>query len=264
MNYREFYVSLDGCGYIVSAVHRHVSEMLVFFIHGLGCSSSSFRHIWNDPALAGYSLLAVDLLGFGRSSKPEDDFSYSMEDQALVCSQVLEQVSFQKLHIVAHSMGGAIGLLLPQQLLAEVESLCNVEGNLTAADCGFASRRSASVSFAHFQAEVLPELTRKFAGYGALEEASPDAFYRSAKSLVYWSDSGELLQQFLTLFCRKSYFYGDENRLSPGVSATRDVLQIEIAGSGHFPMIDNPQEFSRRLGEFLCAGQSPGQRADEV
>lgn len=37
-------------------------------------------------------------------------FSYKMEDQASVCAEVVKKISSEKVHIIAHSMGGAIGL----------------------------------------------------------------------------------------------------------------------------------------------------------
>ena len=234
----------------IAAAYSQRGKDLLFCIHGLGCSHTTYRRLEDEAGLRDYSYLAVDLLGFGDSSRPEAA-SYTMELHADICSGLLQHIPYARLHLVAHSMGGAIALLLPPQILDAAESFANVEGNLIAADCGFASRRAAEVPFETFEAEILPEYRSTTTGDCALELASPAAYYRSARSLVDWSDSGTLLDRFLRLPCRKTYFYGEQNRDHPTVSATREVQQVEIEGSGHFMMEDNPEEFYSQLARFI-------------
>ena len=100
--------------------------------------------------------MTLDYIGFGGSAKPVG-FSYEMEDQAAICAEVVKQVFAHKVHIIAHSMGGAIGLLLPPDLLDAALSFANLEGNLSSEDCGIVSRKTVSVSYRGFVKEVLPE-----------------------------------------------------------------------------------------------------------
>jgi len=86
------------------------SHEVILFLHGLGCSLGSFRSTWEHDYFPGKSIVILDPPGFGRSSKPEE-FSYRMEDQAKVIEELLFQFPFWKIHIAAHSMGGAVGLL---------------------------------------------------------------------------------------------------------------------------------------------------------
>jgi len=223
---------------------------LLFCIHGLTRSRESFRHLESHAEFNNCSILAPDLLGFGSSDKPED-FSYTMQDHAEICAELLQQVDYERLHLVAHSMGGAIALLLPSKILNAAESLANIEGNLIAEDCGIVSRQIAEVSFEEFNEKILPEHKLQFTDYESFDLISPSAYYRSAQSLVEWSDSRELLDKFLKLRCRKAYFYGDENRKHPTVSATRHLQQIEIRKSGHYLMDDNPTDFYMELSRFI-------------
>ena len=68
------------------------STELILFLHGLACSGESFRNLFDQSWFPSASLLVPDIIGFGQSSKLED-FSYTMEDQARVCEQLLENFS---------------------------------------------------------------------------------------------------------------------------------------------------------------------------
>ncbi len=249
MNLETFTVRLRK-DYEIAAASSQGTTDLLFCIHGLGCSHNSFRNLGTEPALHKYSALIPDLYGFGNSGRSEE-FSYSMEAHAEICVGLLRQSRYERLHLVAHSMGGAVALLLPQDILDSVESFASVEGNLTSADCNVSSRRVATASYEHFKAELLPEYKVKFGNYLSLDTASPTAYYRSACSLVEWTDSGKLLDKFLNLRCRKCYFYGEQNRGSPSFVATGATRQVQIKQSGHFIMDDNPVQFYAELARFI-------------
>ncbi|GAI59893.1 unnamed protein product, partial [marine sediment metagenome] len=118
-------IKVAGIAYDISVKYRSESEDLIIFLHGLGCSKDSFEDAWNHNDLTQQSLLSFDLLGFGRSEKP-DEFTYSLEDHARVCEATIRSFPEDRLHIVAHSMGGAIGLLLSDDILNTVISFVNV------------------------------------------------------------------------------------------------------------------------------------------
>ncbi len=256
MKLRQFSVFIDGQSIEIVAGARDAGEDLLFSVHGLGCSKDSFHHFWNRTDFDDYSVLAPDLVGFGDSTKSES-FSYTMEAQARICAEILTEFSDKNLHIIAHSMGSAVALLFPDEILNGAKTFVNVEGNLIGADCGIASRKIISVPPAVFESDILPELRDKFnslgEGYAAIDSTSADALYRSAESLVAWSDSNKLLEVFLALPCRKAYFYGDENAEHRTVASVGDVPKVKIKLSGHFPMNDNPEDFYDELYKFVTA-----------
>ena len=104
------------------------SKEVVLFIHGLACSLDSFRNVFDYDYFPNKSLLLLDLVGFGKSSKSED-FSYKMEDQAELIEKLLARLPMWDIHIVAHSMGGAIALLFNSHVFSRVQSFANIEGN---------------------------------------------------------------------------------------------------------------------------------------
>ncbi len=254
MEKRIFPIAHGGSHYEVSTAFREQGGELLLLLHGLGCSKESFRDIWFRDEFSNYSIMSLDFLGFGDSSKP-DKFSYKMEDQAFVCAEVAKKIFSKKVHIIAHSMGGAIGLLLPPALLNSALTFANLEGNLISKDCGIVSRKTISVSFQKFEKELLPDLEAlsKSLGKGRffLNSALPLGFYKSAESLVRWSDSGDLLSRFKNLPCRKAYFYGEKNSDMDVLHRLNTIEKVMIGRSGHFMMNDNPEEFYSRLRTFL-------------
>jgi len=236
---------------------------LIFFIHGLGCAKESFADAFQNPALAPYSLAAIDLPGFGDSPLPEG-FSCALEDHAQVCLATLASLPHGAVHIAGHSMGGAIAVLLAERLGKRLASLVSIEGNFIGSDCTV-SRRAVSITYDRFRERLRRELMlaargpeekgmRLWAEWSA--KSNPRAFTESARSLVEWSDSGKLLSHFLALPCRKAYFFGERNRTIPVLSRLGPVPAIMINRSGHFLMNDNSDEFYTKLAAVLDGGSS--------
>ncbi len=213
---------------------------LIFFIHGLGCSKKSFSYAWRDWKIPEhYSICVVDLPGHGESVFP-DDYLYTMETYAETCRQLLHFLGANSIHIVGHSMGGAIGLLLTQKLPEKVLSFISLEGNLLFDDCTI-SRRIVAFDEQNFIKNVLPLSAGIFK---CLPEATsadplPRALYRSAASLVEISKSGNLWDIFSTLSINKLYVYGERSAKPAVVQKLKFSEASCISGAGHFMMQDN-------------------------
>jgi len=256
------HITLDRAGgtHDIAVSSRERGDGLVFFIHGLGCAKESFADAWDHPARSRFSLLALDLPGFGDSPLPEG-FSCAMEDHAALCLEVLARYPHGEVHVAGHSMGGSIAVLLCGLMGDRAASLVNIEGNLVGADCTV-SRRAVSITYDRFRERLMRELVvaarsseergmRLWAEWSA--RSDPLAFTKSAHSLVEWSDSGELLRRFLSLPCPRAYFYGERNRRMPVLARLGAVPATMISRSGHFPMNDNPDEFYGKLSGALRA-----------
>src|SRR5260221_5662540 len=114
---------------VASFIQKRSTEYILF-LHGIQSNKELFVPLMKQSFLDAYSLLALDCIGFGNSSKPED-FSYDVQEQAHIISEVLKQLGITKLHIIGHSLGGVIGTLLLQPLQENILSFLNLEGNLT-------------------------------------------------------------------------------------------------------------------------------------
>lgn len=252
-------VDHQGSRYNIATRQKGIgNSSLILCIHGLGCAKESFEAVFKDPRFNGYSLLAPDLLGYGDSAKP-DGFSYAMDDHATILQTLLLQYKYKDLHLVMHSMGGAIGLLLAQHL-PNVKTIVSVEGNLIPEDSGLISKKTASVSFTEFKDSTFDELRETISSTNDIgaklwfewtKKSSPLAFYRSAISLMEWSNSGELMKIFQGSGAKKAYIYGEKNGDIPVLQQLGNIETYEIANSGHFVMNDNPEAFCEVLNGLI-------------
>jgi pimeloyl-ACP methyl ester carboxylesterase len=80
----------------------------VILIHGFGGHTISFRH--TIPALSSsYRVIAVDLLGFGYSERPEDA-SYTLKAQAGRVLALMDALGLERAALAGHSMGGGVAM----------------------------------------------------------------------------------------------------------------------------------------------------------
>lgn len=241
----------------ISVKKRVSSDHLILFLHGIACAKESFDAAFDTPDLNQYSICTLDFLGFGSSGKPKD-FSYKLEDQAVVVKKVVDQLAPKTISIVAHSVGGATGLLLARQL-TNLAHFINVEGNLVAEDCGLITRGTSEQSldeyekrgfqnFLHILTSSERQDFHEWANW--YKQASPSAIHATARSVVEWSDSGKLLEIFNSLE-NKTYIYGDEEPKDYLLPRFENVNVRYLPGLKHFMMVENPRVFFTALSEVL-------------
>lgn len=86
----------------------------VLLLHGLGGSGYTWRYM--VAALARHHrIIALDLKGFGRSSKPFDQ-NYAALDQAAYVRAFIEARGLRQITLVGHSFGGAVAMALTLDL----------------------------------------------------------------------------------------------------------------------------------------------------
>lgn len=78
-------------------------------LHGFGASAFTWRHWLPELERRGH-VLAVDLLGFGRSPKPEDG-PYDPVGQAGLVMDAVRAAAASRVTLVGHSLGGAVAIL---------------------------------------------------------------------------------------------------------------------------------------------------------
>ena len=56
---------------------------------------------------------------------------------------------------------------------------------------------------------------------------------------------------FINLDIKKCYVFGEMNKNMPVIKILDNAPKMQISNSGHFMMIDNPQEFYQKLSNIL-------------
>lgn len=103
----------------------------VVLLHG-------FAQTWNDwykvmPTLAqSYTVIAPDLRGFGKSSRPAPD--YEAQSVAEDIHQLVNQLGFNQINLVAHDIAGAPAYAYAVRYPQEVRSLVAIEASVPGFD----------------------------------------------------------------------------------------------------------------------------------
>ncbi|PKL14935.1 MAG: hypothetical protein CVV50_01805 [Spirochaetae bacterium HGW-Spirochaetae-6] len=81
----------------------------LIFIHGLSTTLESFAPLFPIFIKAGYRVIALDLLGYGKSAKP--DLSYNLELYPSLLTELCGVLKISRPVLIGHSMGAAIAQL---------------------------------------------------------------------------------------------------------------------------------------------------------
>ena len=88
--------------------HRLQDKPTIFLIHGFVASSYTFNRL--KVLLANnFSVIAIDLPGFGKSEK-STSFTYSFDNYASLVLECMDHFQKKEAYVAGHSMGGQIAL----------------------------------------------------------------------------------------------------------------------------------------------------------
>lgn len=116
------YVDVDG--YKVHYTETGEGEP-VLFIHGNPTSSFLWRNIMPGIAETGKRCIAIDLLGFGQSSKPK--IQYTVNLHYSVIEKFIDKLSLKNLTLVLHDWGGPLGVKYAIENNHNVKAIAAIE-----------------------------------------------------------------------------------------------------------------------------------------
>jgi pimeloyl-ACP methyl ester carboxylesterase len=227
----------------------------VIFVHGWTCDETSWRE--QVPTIGKvYRVITLDLPGHGKSGSPKDG-KFSMDLFARAVEAVRLDAKIDKAILVGHSMGTPVirqyALLYPQRVtaLVLVDGLVQLAGvagftppPMTGPE-GLRVRESFVRSM--FSSNTSPELQKHIL---QMMMATKEATANGAMQAT-WNQpnlkNDAISAPVLGLYADKS---GLSNR--DGMKRLYPNLEYhEIPGTGHFLMMEKPQEFNRLLLDFL-------------
>jgi pimeloyl-ACP methyl ester carboxylesterase len=256
----------------------------VVLVHGLGGFAESWRH--NIPALARVATVyAIDLPGFGRSSKPPA--RYRLADAARAVHGFVQAMGLGRVAIVGHSLGAAVGLTYALTHPARVERLALIGALVPGATyrpslpyrlaatrmlgellalCGCAPVYRAALArcFHAPVAEEVDYLVRE--GYDARTCPEAKAAYlatlRDLRRDVV-DHAADYRRALATLDPPVLFIHGQQDRvIAPGhcgeaVEALPRARVRWIDACGHFPQIEHAAVVNGWVTEFLVGRPAP-------
>ncbi|KOU93643.1 alpha/beta hydrolase [Streptomyces sp. XY533] len=227
------------------------------YVHGLGATSPAyFAAGATHPLLAGRRSLLVDLLGHGHSDRPED-FGYTLEEHADALAAALTDAGAQGAELIAHSMGGAVAIVLADRHPHLVSRLVLVDANLDPVaprPVAPGSSGIASYTEEEFLAGGWAEV-RDRAGehwWSTMRLAGRTALYRSAVHLAAGT-TPTMRELLLELKIPRAFLLPEADGPLPGADALRaaGVTVVSVPDCGHNIMLDNPEAFAEATAAAL-------------
>jgi pimeloyl-ACP methyl ester carboxylesterase len=247
--------SVDGLN--IYSTSAGSGKATVVLVHGWTCDTSS----WDAqvPVLAKrYRVIALDLPGHGRSGAPKDG-KFSMDLFARAVEAVRAEAGADKIVLVGHSMGAPVIRQYARLYPERVAGLVAVDGPLDMRQFGEGFKppsltgpdglkaREAMIR-GMFTPQTPPALQQKILAMmlGAPEATAIGAMGSIMDPALRASD----VMPMPTLA-----IWAGTNTQIPNVEETKKVLphysQTQVAGTGHFVMMEKPDEFNQLVTSFV-------------
>ena len=255
---QQSYINIGGinlyCEYLLN------DKPPLFLIHGFASSTYTFRRI--IPLLQQqFSIIAVDLPGFGKSEKPTW-FIYSLQNYAELMIQCIRHFDIPSTHIVAHSMGGQIALNMARIAPEKINKL------ILLCSSGYLRRARKSLilssylpffeKFVHYHVrkkEVIDHLKNVFYNHSLISDEIIDEFARPLKERGFYQALVRLLRhredlepyQLQEIQVPTLLIWGEEDKVVPvhiGHRLVRDLPQAQLITyekTGHLITEEKPE-----------------------
>lgn len=246
----------------------------IVLIHGFGAAIDWWDAI--TPQLASdHRVIAIDLIGHGGTAAPAS--GYSIERQAAMVAAVLDNLGVDRVTVIGHSMGGEVATALAERNPARIERMVLIDSP-PIADTMFTPLTDAYLD--PVLGQLLSRLQTDNALHRGLEQGFapgfpiPEAFVADVKQLTYTAfrsahDESISYRKAKPPFKRIAALqpvppllaiFGAEDAIVPPATG-RLFEQVPgaqvsfVEGSGHSPMVEEPQKTMELIRGFLPAGR---------
>jgi pimeloyl-ACP methyl ester carboxylesterase len=254
----------------ISVYDRGRGSPLVM-IHGMFGDFSDWEPVL-EPLSRTRRVIAVDLIGFGDSSKPRREYDGNFHAAAL--RGLFERLQLGKIILTGNSFGGQIAILYSLAYPETVEKLVLVDSG----GFRFIPPEEAAAVAGNFGAKVLAALTPEVHSIlfaSVFSKASPasqhyidrqnqklkrndyPAYAEALAGNIQLSLRSYLLERLPEIACPTLLIWGGEDRVLPVEQAEQALARLQrgelkvIPGCGHAPQLECPEEFLRAITPFL-------------
>ena len=112
-NYLEDLAAAPGCRVHYIDEGPPDAEVTWLCLHGQPTWSYLYRKMIPVFVAAGHRVVAPDLVGFGRSDKPDDESVYTFDFHRNVLLEFVERLDLGNIRLVCQDWGGILGMTLP-------------------------------------------------------------------------------------------------------------------------------------------------------
>jgi pimeloyl-ACP methyl ester carboxylesterase len=262
----------------------------VLLLHGKNFSGFYWEPTIEFLAQQGYRVIATDQLGFGASSRP--DIHYSFHQMAQNTKALLDHLGIPQVDVIAHSMGGMLGVRFTLLFPETVEKLV-LENPI-----GLEDYRKL-VPYTPLQQQYAAELSQTYekmrdyqkSYYPGGWKPEYEVYVQDQASVLgtgeyprdAWSSAltyemiyeqpivyevGEISCPTLLIIGQADRTVVGKNRLPPGLesvagqypelgrktqAAIKGSTLVEVPDCGHIPHIQKPEEFRNAVVKFFAA-----------
>ncbi len=231
----------------------------VLILHGWGCNIQTVMPIFN-LLKHHFRVTAVDLPGFGDSSKPQEP--YDSYDYADVIKQFIDSLGFKNIVLIGHSHGGRISIILSSQYQNLVDKLILIDS------AGIVPNRSLKYNLKVYSFKALKKLYLIFYS-GKDKSQALERFYKKHGSEDYRQSDGVMRQTMVKVIndnlrphlkeikAPTLLIWGendDATPLSDGKIMEQEISDsglVVIKGAGHYSYIDDFPTFKLVISSFL-------------
>lgn len=238
-------------------------DISLVFVHGW-CINQSYWSYQSDGFCINYKIVTLDLPGYGNSGK--DRNNWSIEQYGRDVNQLIDQLQLDQVVLIGHSMGGDI--ILEAALENEkVIALVGVD-NFKEVGLEFDSQLQEEIAgFLDILESNFSQVAEAYAE-GALFHPETDTVLKQrVVDDILASDSIIAVASLKSLFeytpkeverlskLKQKLFLINSSNTPTDTAALRQTGArfevLEIAGTGHYPMIEKPGEFNKLLKTVL-------------
>lgn len=280
-DFKTYAVTIDNTE--ISYINEGVGEKTLLFVHGLSSNSDAWSK--NIKVLKNhYKCIALDLPGYGKSSKPEADYTPSYFAEIL--HKFINELELKNIILVGHSMGGQATIKLATSYKTDIEKLILIapagleqfsEANANMLKSFFTEEMVKNTTDEQIEKNYalnfykLPEETSKMINDRKQIKLASDfdahckAIVRSISGMLsdpVFNDLEHISQRTLVVF-------GDKDMLIPnrylnpnlttkavGEIASEKIKSVDVAfvkDAGHFVQFEKPVEVNMLIQQFIDA-----------